>query len=281
MRTQEKYTIANKRKIYYEFIDRDKLSDKTPLIIFLHEGLGSIPQWKDFPDMLCAKLNLPGLLYDRYGYGKSEALHEPRKLDYFNIEAFESLPALLRNLNIKNKLILFGHSDGATIAILFASKFQQRTVCIISEAAHVIYELVSVEGILETVKTFENGKLKELLHKFHGDKTESMFYGWSDVLLSSDFRQWSIEQILQGITVPVLVIQGGMDEYGSYEQVESIMNNVKGFSEFLLIENCGHIPHLQAILAKDVAAAHEGDPASKYYDEIIFSYPGLFAVTVY
>ena len=215
-------------------------------IVFLHEGLGSIGQWKQFPEMLSAKLNLPSLLYDRCGYGNSEKFSEDRDEKYFITEAKHFLPEILDKLNINKNIIFFGHSDGATLALLFASYFPERTLAVIAEAPHVFIEDISLQGIRNAKAYYESdGTFKQKLSKYHGDKTDSVFYGWADVWLSPSARNWNIIPQLNNITAPVFVVQGVDDEYGSYKQLETIRNNVKGKYDELYIENCGHAPHFK------------------------------------
>ncbi|MEA3497370.1 MAG: alpha/beta hydrolase [Bacteroidota bacterium] len=237
------FIFINNNKINYHFINKDYISENSPILLFLHEGLGSIEQWNDFPALLSKQTKLPALLYDRYGHGKSEKLKEKRKVDYLHTEAFEYLPMLLKKLKINNKLILFGHSDGGSIALLFASKFKNKTAGIITEAAHVFVEEITLKGIEEAKKKFEIIKL--LIEKYHGQNTEPMFYNWADRWLSNDFRNWNIENDLKKITCPALAIQGKKDKYGTKKQVESIVNNINKNAKALLIPNCGHNPHLE------------------------------------
>jgi pimeloyl-ACP methyl ester carboxylesterase len=215
-------------------------------LVFLHEGLGSIEQWKQFPEQLSAKLNLPALLYDRYGYGNSEKFSEERNENYFLSEAKMFLPEILDKLNIHEKVILFGHSDGATLALLFASYFPERTLAVVAEAPHVFNEDISVEGVRLAKHLYVSDEtFKQKLSKYHGDKTDSVFYGWADVWLSPSAKDWNIIPQLNNITAPVLIIQGVNDEYGSYKQLETIRKNLKGKYDELYIENCGHAPHLK------------------------------------
>jgi pimeloyl-ACP methyl ester carboxylesterase len=239
------FLISNGHKINYEFINKSYETQDKPFLIFLHEGLGSIKQWREFPVLLSNKVGYPALLYDRYGYGKSESLREPRKTNFMDDEALKVLPEILEALNI-NKTILIGHSDGGTIALIYASVFKEKVICVITEAAHVFVEKESIEGVRSAVRAYKKGALKRLLYQFHKDNTESMFYGWADIWLSEDFKDWNIKNILPRIEAPVLAVQGKDDEYGTVNQVNSILNNVSGPAESLLIENCGHIPHFQA-----------------------------------
>jgi pimeloyl-ACP methyl ester carboxylesterase len=216
-----------------------------PALVFLHEGLGSIGQWRDFPEKLCAATGCPVLVYDRWGHGGSDPLTEPRKPDYLHDEALISLPEILEQCGLE-KPVLIGHSDGGSIALIFAGAYPQRVTGIVTEAAHVFVEDVTVEGIKRAVETYETTDLKERLARFHGHHTESIFRGWADIWLSPGFRDWNIEEYLPDIACPLLVIQGKDDEYGTPAQVEAIVCKVRGPSRSMLIDDCGHVPHLQA-----------------------------------
>ena len=234
------------KKIFYQIITPENCSGSNFMIVFLHEGLGSIPQWKDFPAELSAKTGIPALLYDRYGYGQSEGLSEKRNAGFLDAEAGAFLPALLEQLGISRNIILFGHSDGATIALMYASLFPDRVSAVISEAAHVFLEEISLEGIRKTMKLFRCSGLRDMLGKYHGEKIDSMFYGWAETWLSDDMKGWQMIRALEKIQAPLLAIQGDDDEYGTKAQLDMIVEHTGGPSEMLMIPSCGHIPHLQS-----------------------------------
>lgn len=241
------FITINNRRLNYEIINSQLLNTEKPVLVFLHEGLGSIRQWLDFPKKLCDKLNLSGLIYDRYGYGLSDPLENPRTLNFMHDEALIFLPELIEKLKIKNKLILIGHSDGASIALIYASEHSDCLLGVISEAAHVVIEDISRNGIQKIQNEYKKSKaLKKLFSIYHGENAESMFMDWTSTLLSVEFKKWNIEKILQTIQVPVLVIQGDDDEYGSYDQLVSIKKNISSSVEIMYIKGCKHIPHLQA-----------------------------------
>jgi pimeloyl-ACP methyl ester carboxylesterase len=237
--------IENKQ-IYYNLICNGFLSDIKPIIVFLHEGLGCSELWKDFPELLCNKLGLAGLLYDRYGHGKSTGLQEERKLDFLHHEAEFFLPKLLDKLKINNKLILFGHSDGGTIALLYASLYPEKVIAVLTEAHHIVFEEISRKGIENAVKLYKSGWLKEKLIKYHGNNTESVFYGWSNIWTKPEIKNWTIEKEISKISCPVISIQGKDDEYGSEIQLYLLKKLCKSKTETHLLENCGHVPHLQS-----------------------------------
>ena len=220
-------------------------SNDRPILVFLHEGLGSIAQWRDFPGRLCKATGCSGLVYERWGFGNSDALLRRRTLRYLYAEALGTLPQILKACHI-NQAILIGHSDGGTIALLNAACYHEKVIGLITEAAHVFVEDITIEGIQKAVKAYEKINLKAKLAQYHGENTEMMFYSWADIWLDPSFRNWNIEAFLPKITIPLLSIQGSDDQYGTSAQVESIVGHVKGQAKALLIPNCGHIPHHQA-----------------------------------
>ncbi|MEN6317538.1 MAG: alpha/beta hydrolase [Syntrophaceae bacterium] len=213
-------------------------------LVFLHEGLGSIAQWRDFPTSLSTLSGLPCLVYERFGYGNSDALDKQRTVRYLHDEALISLPETLEQCNIHNA-ILIGHSDGGSIALIYAAVHGDKTRGVITEAAHVFVEDVTISGILQAVKQYETTDLRNRLYQFHRDNTDQMFRAWADTWLAPWFRTWNIEEYLPQITCPLLVIQGEEDKYGTKAQLESIIRQVNGPVEGLMIPNCGHVPHHQ------------------------------------
>jgi pimeloyl-ACP methyl ester carboxylesterase len=216
-----------------------------PALVFLHEGLGSIGQWRDFPLAVCAGAGLPGLVYERRGHGKSDPLDGPRSRNYLHEEALDVLPAVLDQSGI-SAAILIGHSDGGSMALLFAAEYPGRVLGIVTEAAHVFVEDVTLEGIRKAVALYGTTNLKTHLQKYHGEKTDGLFHAWADTWLAPSFRDWNIESCLPRVRCPLLVIQGRDDEYGTPAQVEAIVKQAGGPARPLIIPNCGHIPHHQA-----------------------------------
>lgn len=214
-----------------------------PPLVFLHDGLGSAELWRDFPDRLAARTGAGALVYSRYGFGRSDALREPRGLDYLDTEALQALPGVLAHLGIERP-VLIGHSDGATIALIFAADGRWPVRGVISEAAHVFVEDQSLRGIREAREAFHAGPLRHKLARYHDD-VDGVFAGWADVWLRPAFRRWTIEARLSRIGCPVLAIQGGDDHYGTPAQVEAICRGVGARAEALLIPGCGHAPHLE------------------------------------
>lgn len=216
-----------------------------PTLIFLHEGLGCIELWRDFPERLCASTGCPGLVYERKGYGGSEKLEGPWPLDYLQEESSIYLPALLKAREIGDA-ILIGHSDGGTIALITAATHSDMVCGVITEAAHIYVEDITLAGIRKTVSAFETTQLKKKFARYHKENTETIFYRWADRWLSPEFYNWSIEKYLPKVSCPVLVLQGEDDEYGTSAQVEGIASLVSGPVEAKLIPDCGHVPHFQA-----------------------------------
>jgi pimeloyl-ACP methyl ester carboxylesterase len=213
-----------------------------PTLVFLHEALGSIGQWKDFPDALCTAAGLPGLVYDREGHGAAAPFAAPRAAGYHMTEAGR-LFRLLDACGV-DRAVLLGHSDGGTIALLAAALMPERVVAVVSEAAHVFVEEISRQGIRDAVAAWEAGRL-EGLRKYHGDKTEALVRAWADTWLSPAFAAWSTEDMLGEVACPVLAIQGIDDQYGSPDQVARICAGVAGPAEPLLLPACGHTPHAE------------------------------------
>ncbi|HRP40482.1 MAG TPA: alpha/beta hydrolase [Chitinophagales bacterium] len=216
-----------------------------PTIIFLHDSLGCIELWRDFPEKLSALTRCNVLVYDRQGYGKSCPFsYAKRDNDYMEWEA-DILNELLSFWNIQN-VILFGHSDGGSIALIAAGKYPEKIRGVITEGAHVFVEDITLSGIKDTVKLYETTNLKSKLEKYHGTKTDTMFWAWAATWQTEEFRTWNIEKFLPLIQCPTLVIQGENDEYGTLLQVEKIISQISGKSAKLIVPEVGHSPHKEA-----------------------------------
>jgi pimeloyl-ACP methyl ester carboxylesterase len=211
-----------------------------PVLVFLHEGLGSIRQWRDFPSKLCAATGLRGVVFDRYGYGQSDLLEEPkRSVHFMHDEALRALPELFTALNIKEP-ILIGHSDGASIALIHAGS-GAAVKAVVAMAPHVFIEPVCLSSIRKIAESFETGDLPKALGKYHRDARKT-FYGWADVWLDPDFPRWDIrDDYLPKIECPVLAIQGEDDEYGTMQQLDDTKQRVRR-CELLKLADCGHSP---------------------------------------
>ncbi len=238
-----KHLVVEGHKLAYQWINDDYSNPEKPVIVFLHEGLGCMKLWKDFPLNLCQMTGCRGLMYDRYGYGESDKIEEPRENDFLYNEAASVLPELLAKLGVTGQVMLFGHSDGGTISLIFSALYPEKTAAIVAEASHIFIEPVTIRGIKQAIFAYTNNGLKEKLEKYHGDKTDSMFYSWANVWTSEETAGWSIELVLPEITSPVMAIQGENDNYGTTLQTETITSHVNGPSKLLHIPDCGHIPH--------------------------------------
>lgn len=214
-----------------------------PTLVFLHEGLGCIEMWKDFPSVLVAATGCQALIYDRLGHGCSEAFEGRRDLQYFENEAYLILPGLLSACGVTNP-ILIGHSDGGTIALLHAGRFVVRGI--VTEAAHVFVEPESLAGVADAKDAWQDGALRQRLARYHGDGTAAMFAAWADMWSAPWFRDWNMESELSSIKAPVFAIQGIDDEYGTPDQVDAIHRGVGGKFQRLIVADCGHAPHIQA-----------------------------------
>ena len=234
---------------------------------FLHEGLGCVAMWRDFPTRLAAATGFGALVYSRAGYGNSDPVEPPRSVRFMHDEALVTLPLVLDALAIR-QAILVGHSDGGSIAIIHAGGLNdQRVLGLILEAPHVFVEgvgLESIRGIAEEYRASELGEggmpanrpqneggpagaasgLKQRLARYHGENVDATFRGWNDVWLNPEFRSWNIEEYLPLIDVPLLLIQGADDQYGTLAQVRAIEAGCRGTVQRVMLANCGHSPHL-------------------------------------
>lgn len=218
-----------------------------PTLVFLHEGLGCLEMWKDFPEKLCQETGVNGFVYERIGFGQSAPLGQvPRPVDYLDREGRDILPVVLEQAGIETPFLV-GHSDGGSIALVYAAYHPDKPVGVITEAAHVFVENITIDGIVEAGKIyFKDDTLKNRLARYHGDNTDKAFRGWHDTWLTPNFRQWNMEDLLPKITCPLLVMQGIDDEYGSQLQVQSIVEKSQGAATPVMIPDCAHIPHFQA-----------------------------------
>ncbi len=216
-----------------------------PPLVFLHEGLGCLEMWRDFPEKLCTDLQTQGLVYERRGYGKSDMLPPgPWPADYLVTESEVYLPAVLDACNI-GECILIGHSDGGSIALIAAARMRKRIRAIITEAAHIYNEEITRAGIREVVNLYEKGNLREKLSRYHGKHTDAVFYRWADTWLSEEFVTWNIEHFLPDVQCPFLLLQGENDEYATVKHAKDIARQVSGPVHLEIIPQCGHVPHFQ------------------------------------
>jgi pimeloyl-ACP methyl ester carboxylesterase len=233
-----------------------------PLLVFLHEGLGSVAMWKDFPQQLCAATACRGLVYSRPGYGRStpRAPDERWAPDFLHRQAFEVLPALRAALKIDAAPWLFGHSDGGSIALLHASRHAVAGSIVV--APHIKVEDVSVTSIEQARRAYLQDDLPQRLGKYHDDP-DSAFWGWNNIWLDPAFRSWNIEEELAAITTPLLAVQGVDDAYGTLEQIHGIARRVPQ-ARLLEIAACGHSAHKDqpaALIEAATAFIREHTPA--------------------
>jgi pimeloyl-ACP methyl ester carboxylesterase len=224
-------------------------SPQTPELVFLHEGLGSVSHWKDFPERVAAATGCAVTVYSRYGNGNSDPLTEPRAVTYMHDEALRTLPDLLAQLHIENP-ILVGHSDGASIALIYAGAHAGLRGLVLL-APHVFVEDLSVASIAQAKTSFETTNLPEKLARHHRDAALT-FWGWNNIWLHPDFRAWNIEEYLPRITCPILAIQGIDDQYGTMTQVKAIARQSGGPVGILPLADCRHSPQRdqpEAVLA--------------------------------
>ncbi|NGM87171.1 alpha/beta hydrolase [Parapusillimonas sp. SGNA-6] len=225
-----------------QWIDREQ-TDR-PLLVFLHEGLGSVSLWKEWPAQVCARTGTRGLVFSRYGYGKSTPRPHDEKwpVTFMHAQARDALPALFKALHLDaERPILFGHSDGGSIALLYAAMFPDRVRAIAVAAPHIFVEDITIANIEAAREAYLNTDLPRKLGRHHDDP-DSAFWGWNDIWLNPEFRAWNIEPYLGDIRCPILAIQGEDDEYGTLEQIRGIQRHAPQ-TKLCILPDCGHSPH--------------------------------------
>ena len=232
------FLTAGGHRLEYERIDG---SSGAPTLILLHEGLGSVALWRDFPAKLAQATGCSAAVYSRYGYGCSDPLVAPRGVDYMHREALETLPELCAALALEDA-ILVGHSDGASIALIHAGSGRWPVRAVVLEAPHVFVEDVSIASIAAARTAYDTTDLRQRLARYHAD-VDSAFRGWNDIWLDRAFRAWNIESALPGVRCPVLAIQGADDEYGTLAQIDAIERGVAAPFERVVLPDCQHSPH--------------------------------------
>lgn len=228
------------RVIEVEYVWLNAELTDAPVMVFLHEGLGSVSMWKDFPRQLCERLGVRGLLYSRPGYGRSTARPESEQWlsNFMHRQAHEVLPELMERFGIERPW-LFGHSDGGSIALLYASRYECAGAIVL--APHIVVEDISVTSISAARDAYLNTDLRERLGRYHDDP-DSAFWGWNRIWLDPEFRAWEIGEEIETIDCPLLAVQGLDDEYGTLEQIRGIARRVPQ-TQLLEITNCRHSPH--------------------------------------
>jgi pimeloyl-ACP methyl ester carboxylesterase len=219
--------------------------DAAPTVVLLHEGLGSVRGWRDFPERVAQATGLGVLVYSRWGYGRSDPVTPPRPLTYMHDEALLALPEVLEATGVR-RAILLGHSDGGSIALIFAGSGLAATATLLGlvlEAPHVFVEDVSVQSIAPAAEAYRTTDLRARLMRQHEGNVDGAFWGWNRAWLDPAFRAWNIEEYLPRVRVPSLVIQGAEDPYGTLAQVDAIESKSGGPVSRLVLPACGHSPH--------------------------------------
>jgi pimeloyl-ACP methyl ester carboxylesterase len=233
------FTAIDGRRIEYRTILGT--ADSRPSLVFLHEGLGSVALWRDFPDTVARRLGSPALIYSRFGYGQSDGLAARNSARFMHEEGLKVLPALLDALGVECPLLV-GHSDGASIAIIHAAASGRAVRGLVLMAPHAFVEPICVASIARIRDAYLTTDLRERLAKYHRH-VDDAFLGWADTWLSPEFRTWSIEDLVGQVAQPMLLIQGLDDEYGTLEQLDRIQARAKAPTSRLVLDNCGHAPH--------------------------------------
>ena len=242
---------------------------EAPTLVLLHEGLGSVSLWRDFPELLATRTGLGVFVYSREGYGRSSPCRLPRPLDYMQREGEEVVPRILEAIGFERGL-LFGHSDGASIAAVYAGATKDsRLAGVIMMAPHFFTEDMGLAAIAEAKTTYETSDLREKLARHHGENVDCAFWGWNRAWLDPEFRKWDIRGYLPRITVPVLVMQGAEDQYGTLAQIDTLESLCRAPVTRCVLENCRHSPHreqqeqtLAAVTSFVGKALAVGSPAS-------------------
>jgi len=236
------YLKIGDTRMEYAWIGRVR-NPKKPVLVFLHEGLGCIAMWRDFPEQLCEAVAMSGFVYSRAGYGGSDGIELPRPITYQEDEA-HLLDSILDAMNIE-RAIHIGHSDGGTIALIHAGiDNRNRVMSAVTMAAHVFNEEICIRGILDARKIWDATDLRDKLKRYHGANVDNAFLGWNDTWQRDDYWHWNVEKYLSGISCPLLVMQGKDDHYGSERQVDSIVKGTDGAAQKLMLDDCGHNPHI-------------------------------------
>lgn len=218
--------------------------DEAPTLVFLHEGLGCVAMWKDFPERVVTATGYDALVYSRAGYGNSDPCVLPRPVRFMHDEALVELPQILDAFAIR-EAILVGHSDGGSIALIHAGGIGDARISgLVLLAPHVFVEETGLESIRRIADDYRTGNLRQRLQRYHGENADVAFWGWNEVWLNPEFRSWNIEEFLPPIRVPALLIQGADDQYGTLAQIEAIKRGVAGPVQEVILKDCGHSPHL-------------------------------------
>ncbi|SRR6266581_290662 len=244
-----KFCTVQGRRLEYLRLASAHPREAAPAMVFLHEGLGCLSMWRDFPQQVADASGCEAVVYSRYGYGRSDPLRESRRPGFMHDEALQALPELIDHLGLARP-ILFGHSDGGSIALIYAAGAPSPPAAVIAMAPHIMVEALSIASIEKARDAYRDTDLRQRLAKYHQDP-DSAFRGWNDIWLAAEFRGWNIEDCLPRIDCPVLAIQGEDDEYGTMEQIERIARRCRDV-ELVKLADCRHSPHKdqpQAVIA--------------------------------
>lgn len=235
----EGFLIADGKSLEYHCFG--PAPNQAPTMVLLHEGLGSCALWRDFPEALSKATGFGVFAYSRAGYGQSASAELPRPLDYMTHEAVNVLPQVLEAIGFQRGVLL-GHSDGATIAAIYAGSVSDlRIRATILMAPHFFTEEMGLIEIAKTKETFKTGNLKARMAKYHRDP-ENTFWGWNDAWLDPGFADWNVADVIDYFRIPTLIIQGSEDAYGTIAQINEIETRSYAPVETLLLDNCGHAP---------------------------------------
>ncbi|NMG75767.1 alpha/beta fold hydrolase [Aromatoleum diolicum] len=235
-----KQILVGETRLEYVRLPSSHPREGAPSIVFLHEGLGSVAMWRDFPQKVADASGCEAVVYSRAGYGRSDPAQLPYSVRYMHEEGLTVLPRLLDALEIERP-ILFGHSDGGSIALICAGGTDTRLAGVVAMAPHVLVEDISVASIAQAKVAWQTTDLSARLGKYHAD-VDAAFWGWNDIWLHPDFRAWNIEEYVPNIACPVLAIQGEDDEYGTMDQIDRIAAKARDV-ELVKLADCRHSPH--------------------------------------
>ncbi|WP_413287652.1 alpha/beta fold hydrolase [Bdellovibrio sp. HCB337] len=239
--TSEQFVDVPGGKVFVRCWTPSQVRNQTPVVL-LHDSLGCVEMWRDFPQKLSEKTGRVIFAYDRLGFGRSSPRTELPSVRFVSEEAEIYLPAVLKALNL-DKFALFGHSVGGAMAVIAAGTIGKNCTQIITESAQAFVEDRTRAGITQAKSDFADPKIYAKLEKYHGEKTRWVLSAWIDVWLSEGFANWSLQEDLLKVKCPALVIHGDKDEYGSVKFPEMIAGLAGGPSEKHVISGCGHVPH--------------------------------------
>ncbi len=218
--------------------------DDAPTIVLLHEGLGCVALWRDFPEKLAEETGYGVFVFSRAGYGKSDGCTLPRPIDYMTREATEILPRVLDAIGFQHGILL-GHSDGATIAAIYAGSVEDfRVRGLVLMAPHFFTEDMGLQSIAKAKEEYDSGELRGKLARYHAD-VDSTFRGWNEAWLNPEFKDWNVSEVIDYLRIPVLAVQGRDDQYGTLAQIEEIENRIYSPLDVEILDDCGHAPHLE------------------------------------